>query len=184
MMLDPASIFYHAARRGVSPRGSRPRVAVVPMERVRAPQVSTVTPAPPPRDATPLDPPAETMGWLRANTGAERTRKIAVVIASAALAAGVDPADVRGRSRLQGPARARHVAVWLLSEAGWTLPQIGQAFGRDHTTALNSARRVDAALAGRTFGDEARIVDVARDVLAAMDGRIAVAFPCKITAGE
>ena len=27
------------------------------------------------------------------------------------------------------------------------------------------------ALAGRTFGDEARIVDVARDVLAAMDGR-------------
>lgn len=110
---------------------------------------------------------------LRANTGAERTRKIAAVIASAAIAAGVDPADVRGRSRLQGPARARHVAVWLLSEAGWTRPQIGRAFGRDHTTALNSTRRVDAALAGRTFGDEARIVDVARDVLAAMAARIA-----------
>lgn len=169
-MLDPASIFYHAAHRGVSPRGSQPRVAIVPIERVRAPQVATVTPAPPPRDATPLDPPAETMGWLRANTGAERTRKIAVVIAGAALAAGVNPADVRGRSRLQGPARARHVAVWLLSQAGWTLPQIGQAFGRDHTTALNSMRLVNAALAGLTFGDEMSIADVAREIFAVLGG--------------
>ena len=174
MMLDPASIFYHAAHRGVSPRGPRPRVAVVPIERVRAPQVATVTPAPPPRDATPVEPPVETMGWLRANTGAERTRKIAVVVAGAAIAAGVDPAEVRGRSRLQGPARARHVAVWLLGEAGWTRPQIGRAFGRDHTTALNSTRRVDAVLAGLTFGDEMSIADVARDVLAAMAARAAL----------
>lgn len=181
MMLDPASIFYHAAHRGVSPRGPRPRVAVVPIERVRAPQVSAVTPAPPPRDTTPLEPPVETMGWLRVNTGAERTRKIAVVIASAAIAVGVDPADVRGRSRLQGPARARHVAVWLLGEAGWTRPQIGRAFGRDHTTALSSIRLVNSALAGLTFGDEARIIDVARDVLAAMAARAALA---SLPAGE
>jgi hypothetical protein len=55
----------------------------------------------------------------------------------------------------------------------WTRPQIGRAFERDHTTALNSMRLVNAALAGLTFGDEMSIADVARDVLAAMAARAA-----------
>lgn len=44
-----------------------------------------------------------------------------------------------------GPAKARHIAMWIAREAtGASFPKIARAFaGRDHTTILYGCRRVD-----------------------------------------
>jgi chromosomal replication initiator protein len=60
---------------------------------------------------------------------------------------GVSRAELVGPGRAATPLRARQVAIYLTREAtDLSLPQIGRLFGgRDHTTVLNSIRRVEAA---------------------------------------
>ena len=50
---------------------------------------------------------------------------------------------LRGNSRKKEIAQARHVAVYLTREmTGLSLPRIGDAFGRDHSTIINSCEKV------------------------------------------
>ena len=60
---------------------------------------------------------------------------------------GVSRAELVGPGRGATPVRARQVAIYLTREAtDLSLPQIGRLFGgRDHSTVLNSIRRVEAA---------------------------------------
>ena len=62
---------------------------------------------------------------------------------------GVSRAELVGTARAATPLRARQVAIYLTREATeLSLPQIGRLYGgRDHTTVLNSIRRVEAAAA-------------------------------------
>lgn len=77
---------------------------------------------------------------------------------------GVLVDDLRGPRRTKHIAESRHVAAYLIHQRlGWSLPQIGLAFGgRDHTTAMHSTRRcaemmdADPDFAGRV----ARIMGV------------------------
>lgn len=69
---------------------------------------------------------------------------------------GVSVKELLGTSRLRNVVLARQVAMYLAREVvGLSLPRIGTAFGRDHTTVLHSCRKVesemetDAALRGR-----------------------------------
>lgn len=66
----------------------------------------------------------------------------------AAASFGVSRADLVGSSRAAAPLRARQVAILLTRElTDLSLPQIGRLFGgRDHSTILNSLRRVEANL--------------------------------------
>jgi hypothetical protein len=59
--------------------------------------------------------------------------------------------DLKGQSRTKDIIKARHIACWLLVRlAGKSSPLAGQILGgRDHTTALNSCRRVDQVLTAR-----------------------------------
>lgn len=57
--------------------------------------------------------------------------------------------------------RARHVAAWLLREAGRSYVEIGRVLGRDHTTAINSVRRVE---------EEPALLAVAADLRAGLLG--------------
>ncbi len=60
---------------------------------------------------------------------------------------GVSVADMKGRARPQPIARARHAFVYCAREdLKESLPSISAAMGRDHTTALSSARRAAALL--------------------------------------
>ncbi len=63
---------------------------------------------------------------------------------------GVSRAELVGSSRAATPLRARQVAILLTREStDLSLPQIGRLYGgRDHTTILNSLRRVEAGIAG------------------------------------
>ena len=56
---------------------------------------------------------------------------------------GLSAALVRGNSRKKEIALSRHVAVYLTREmTGLSLPRIGDAFGRDHSTIINSCDKV------------------------------------------
>lgn len=76
---------------------------------------------------------------------------------------GISRAELVGSSRAATPLRARQVAIYLTRElTDLSLPQIGRLYGgRDHSTVLNSLRRIEAGisedeeLAGRI--DELRV---------------------------
>ena len=56
---------------------------------------------------------------------------------------GLSAALLRGNSRKKEIATARHVAVYLTREmTSMSLPRIGDAFGRDHSTIINSCDKV------------------------------------------
>ena len=63
---------------------------------------------------------------------------------------GISRAELVGSSRAARPLRARQVAIFLTRDlTDLSLPQIGRLYGgRDHTTVLNSLRRVEAGLDG------------------------------------
>jgi chromosomal replication initiator protein len=62
---------------------------------------------------------------------------------------GISRAELVGSSRAATPLRARQVAIYLTREmTELSLPQIGRLYGgRDHSTVLNSLRRIEAGLA-------------------------------------
>ncbi len=61
---------------------------------------------------------------------------------------GIARAELIGTSRAATPLRARQVAIYLTREmTDLSLPQIGRLYGgRDHSTVLNSLRRVEAGI--------------------------------------
>jgi chromosomal replication initiator protein len=61
---------------------------------------------------------------------------------------GISRAELVGSSRAATPLRARQVAIYLTREmTDLSLPQIGRLFGgRDHSTVLNSLRRIEAGI--------------------------------------
>jgi len=61
---------------------------------------------------------------------------------------GISRAELVGTSRAATPLRARQVAIFLTREmTDLSLPQIGRLYGgRDHSTVLNSLRRVESSL--------------------------------------
>ena len=61
----------------------------------------------------------------------------------------LSPQLLRGDSRKKEIAHARHVAVYLTREmTGLSLPRIGDAFGRDHSTIINSCDKITRMLEG------------------------------------
>jgi chromosomal replication initiator protein len=62
---------------------------------------------------------------------------------------GISRAELVGSSRAATPLRARQVAIYLTRElTDLSLPQIGRLYGgRDHSTVLNSVRRLEAGMA-------------------------------------
>jgi chromosomal replication initiator protein len=67
---------------------------------------------------------------------------------------GISRAELVGSTRAANPLRARQVAIYLTRElTDLSLPQIGRLYGgRDHSTVLNSIRRVEAR-----FGEDAAL---------------------------
>ena len=64
---------------------------------------------------------------------------------------GLSPALLRGNSRKKEIATARHVAVYLTREmTNMSLPRIGDAFSRDHSTIINSCDKVTQLLESST----------------------------------
>jgi chromosomal replication initiator protein len=78
---------------------------------------------------------------------------------------GISRAELIGSSRAATPLRARQVAIFLTREStDLSLPQIGRLYGgRDHSTVLNSLRRVEAGL-----GDDADLAERVQELRGAI----------------
>ncbi|WPY95618.1 helix-turn-helix domain-containing protein [Limimaricola variabilis] len=71
---------------------------------------------------------------------------IADIIDACAAEWGVPASEVRGHSRKAHIVAPRHAAMWLAREiTGRSMPEIGRAFRRDHTSVLSAIRRIDQA---------------------------------------
>jgi chromosomal replication initiator protein len=76
-------------------------------------------------------------------------RDVPAIIKRVAAAFGVTERELLGASRLRGVLRPRQVAMYLVRElTGLSLPRIGAAFARDHTTVLHACRKVEEELEG------------------------------------
>ncbi len=78
---------------------------------------------------------------------------------------GISRAELVGSTRAATPLRARQVAIYLTRElTDLSLPQIGRLFGgRDHSTVLNSIRRIEARF-GEDKGLQARVEELRRAI--------------------
>jgi chromosomal replication initiator protein len=78
-----------------------------------------------------------------------RPTEVEAIQEQVASAFGISRAELVGSSRAATPLRARQVAILLTREStDLSLPQIGRLYGgRDHSTVLNSLRRVETSLA-------------------------------------
>lgn len=66
------------------------------------------------------------------------------ILLEEAEAAGLTPSDIMSDSRGVPVVRARQRAIWRVAGAtGWSTPQIGAFFGRDHTTVIHAIRCVN-----------------------------------------
>jgi chromosomal replication initiation ATPase DnaA len=83
--------------------------------------------------------------------GAEH--RLGDLVAAAAQAAMVPLAVMLSRQRGARLAAHRAAAMWLAANRRATLPQVGRAFGRDHTTVIHALRRVDAVIHGQAERD-------------------------------
>jgi len=76
--------------------------------------------------------------------------RIYVEIARCASNHGVPLQTLWGRSRPPRVVRARHEAFLFLKDSGWSFPEIGALFDRDHTSVLTGCHRTSQLPATRT----------------------------------
>lgn len=79
-----------------------------------------------------------TCGKSRTLSQATRDAIVAKVARRTALPAGA----ILGRGRTAEVAAARHRAMRALRAMGYSFPEIGRAFGRDHSTVIHAVRGV------------------------------------------
>jgi chromosomal replication initiator protein len=74
---------------------------------------------------------------------------VSAIVKRVAAAFGISEKEMLGTSRLRGVLRPRQVAMYLVRElTRLSLPRIGAAFARDHTTVLHACRKVENDLEG------------------------------------
>lgn len=102
--------------------------------------------------------------------------EIPELISAAAAIEGGTAADVLGGDRRRGASRCRQAAMWLAFKITTrSLPELGRAFGRHHSTVLYGIRAyerhraVDAA--ARERGDDLVLLMLKADLATADRGR-------------
>jgi hypothetical protein len=74
-------------------------------------------------------------------------RSVSEILDATAQEFGLDPTDLKSKSRRQPVARARQVAMYLARDLTEHTPdQIGMAFDRDRTTVNHAIKQIDAAV--------------------------------------
>jgi len=69
-------------------------------------------------------------------------RPAMAIVCEVAEAHGLTPRDLLGRSRMRPITRARMTAyAEIRDRLGYSYPEIGMIFGRDHTTILHGVRQ-------------------------------------------
>lgn len=77
------------------------------------------------------------------------TDELQRMIAEVARETGHTVEDLTGRNRFLPVVKVRQHAMLLAHEAGYSTPQIGRAFNRDHTTVLEGIRNARRRMNGK-----------------------------------
>lgn len=77
--------------------------------------------------------------WFRATSPG----KMADICADVGDETGITTAEMRGKSREKHITVARHYAMWRARDAGFSYPEIGRFFNRDHSTVMHAIRRLE-----------------------------------------
>ena len=72
----------------------------------------------------------------------ERTT-IRAIIRDASVLTGIPVPDIIGHKRTKEFVRVRQAVMWEARRQGYSLPQIGRALNRDHTTVIHGLRQVE-----------------------------------------
>ena len=84
-------------------------------------------------------------------------------IAFAAQAWGVPVDSITSHGRSQSVADARALAMWMVRRAfGYSYPELGRIFERDHTTCIVAVRKVERAI---ETGRPLRLAEIARGMV-------------------
>jgi chromosomal replication initiator protein len=84
-------------------------------------------------------------------------------IALAAQSWGVSVESITAHGRSQSVADARALAMWIVRRTfGYSYPELGRIFERDHTTCMAAVRKVDRAIA---TGRPLRLAEIARGMV-------------------
>ena len=78
----------------------------------------------------------------RIASAALKRHRMAEIINSVCDATGVTRAEVFSDTRKQPIAKIRQYAMWKCREQGYSLPQIGVVFGRDHSTVFHACKAI------------------------------------------
>lgn len=96
----------------------------------------------------------------------------AVIVGVVAKRFGFEADDLVGRSRTGGLVRARHLAMAVArSTLGRSYPELGRAFGRDHTSVVTAVQGV-----ARRVGEDEREARLFRDLEVAATRALAGEF--------
>src|SRR5690348_14089895 len=75
--------------------------------------------------------------------------RVSTIVDAVAREYQIEPTDVLGRDRHKCMAEARKVAFFLTRElTSLSYPELGRAFGRDHTTIITRVRKVKTDMVG------------------------------------
>lgn len=85
---------------------------------------------------------------VRQALGNPSDKPVERIVARVAAAFGLETRELLGSSRQRRVLVPRQVAMLLAREAGLSLPQVGRAFSRDHTTVLHACHKVMTDLRG------------------------------------
>ena len=82
--------------------------------------------------------------WIDGKTPRERADAI---VSKIARRYGLTLEDLKGSELRRDVSQPRQHAMWSIRRIfGWSLPQIGRYFGRDHTTILHGIRQHEARI--------------------------------------
>jgi len=106
------------------------------------------------------------------STAPSQSSPVEEIQARVSTAFGISRAELIGSTRAATPLRARQVAIYLTREmTDLSLPQIGRLYGgRDHSTVLNSIRRIEARF-GEDQGLRDRVDELRGSIHKATTGR-------------
>lgn len=71
---------------------------------------------------------------------------IRAIVAAVSHQTGIPQAEILGQSRVRDVAKARQAAMALARRQGYSYPQIGRVFQRDHTTIIHACKVMGQAI--------------------------------------
>ena len=89
----------------------------------------------------------------------------ALIISQVSRFYSIDESILRGTLKNKGTAEARQVAMYLIRQlTNLSLPEIGREFGRDHSTVIDSIRKVEMSLKDPSSPLQSAVRDITSNI--------------------